>query len=90
MSDIKLTVNELGNGCVIIKWDILPAHHIKKINHYQILLNQVSYKKRIEANVYQVLVKGLCGGRTYDVKFLLFPKKTQSSIEMESRSLVNI
>ncbi|CAF0781764.1 unnamed protein product [Brachionus calyciflorus] len=70
----KITINSLGVGLLEIFWDRILEHLIPYISHYQIFLNKVSYRKYIPANVNKVLIKGLTGGRNYDIIVMIYPK----------------
>ena len=51
-----------------------PENSLELISHYQLFLNKVSYKKQIIANTNRVVVKGLAGGKNYDIVLMVYPK----------------
>jgi hypothetical protein len=59
------------------------------MSHYQLFLNHISYKQRIRSDASSVMVKGLCGGRSYEISLMVFPK-SQSYLPQQSNIVVNI
>ena len=57
------------------------------IDRYEILLNKISYKTRIEAFIYKVNVQGLAGGKKYEVTVKCYPKD-RNLVPQESNPIV--
>ena len=68
-------------------WERPSEASSELISHYQLFLNRVSYKHRIRPDATNILVKGLCGGRSYEISLMVFPK-SQSHIPQQSNILV--
>ena len=91
----KIILNYLGNGCLEVLWERPTEASVELISHYQLFLNRVSYKNKIRADASSVQIKGLCGGRSYDISLMVFPKShsyipQQSNILVFSRSFKGI
>ena len=56
------------------------------IDHYQLFLNKVSYKNKISSSTNRVYVKGLAGGRKYDITLMVIPK-AQTLLPQDSNVL---
>lgn len=78
-----MNVNNLGDGVIEIIWEKPFASSLDLISHYQLFLNRISYKQRINSDVNRLIVRGLSGGRTYDVNLMVFPK-LQSLLPQQS------
>ena len=83
----KITINYLGDGCLEVIWEKSIETSLELISHYQLFLNRVSYKSRIKSDTSSVVVKGLCGGRSYDISLMVFPK-SQSYLPQQSNIVV--
>jgi hypothetical protein len=70
----KIVCNAHGVGCIEVTWSRLSAQNAHLISHFQLFLNDVSYRKKIPSNVTKVIVKGLAGGRNYDTILMVYPK----------------
>jgi hypothetical protein len=84
----KLNSNSLGIGCAEAYWDRPPAGSYDLISHYQIFLNKVSYKNYISVDATRVIIKGLAGGRNYDLNLMVYPK-SQKFLPQQSNTLVS-
>ena len=75
--------------CFELNWT-RPGHASQElISHYQLFLNKVSYKNYIKASTNKVYVRGLAGGRNYEVTLVCYPKK-ENLVPQESNTLVTI
>ncbi|RNA39091.1 leucine-rich repeat-containing protein [Brachionus plicatilis] len=70
----KISFQHAGVGSLEIYWDRVLDVMLPFISHYQIYINQVSYRKYIPASVNKVLIKGLAGSRNYDIMVMIYPK----------------
>lgn len=70
----KIQCDPYGVGCIEISWTKASKEALSLISHYQIFLNEVSYRNRISPTTNRVLVKGLAGGRKYDIVLMVYPK----------------
>jgi hypothetical protein len=83
----KISFASRGTGCIELCWDQPDSSSLELISHYQIFLNKVSYKNYISKHTNRVLIKGLAGGRNYDVNVMVFPN-TQTLLPQQSNILV--
>ena len=83
----KISFASRGTGCIELCWDQPDSGSLELISHYQIFLNKVSYKNYISKHTNRVLIKGLAGGRNYDVNVMVFPN-TQTLLPQQSNILV--
>ena len=83
----RISVQSLGVGCYELSWNMPDQETWDLISHYQILLNKVSYKQFIAPDCCRVMLKGLSGGRNYDLTLMCYPK-SQSLMPQQSNTLV--
>ncbi len=79
----KIAYNSLGVGVIEVIWEIPPVKSYELISHYQIFLNKVSYRNYISPNSNRVIIKGLAGGKSYDITVMVFPV-TQTLLPQQS------
>ncbi len=82
----RLLSNSLGIGCAEAFWERPPSEAFDLISHYQIFLNKVSYKNYISPQANRIVIKGLAGGRNYDLNLMIYPK-SQTLLPQQSNTL---
>ena len=85
----KISYHSKAIGCIELVWDRPDKASLDLIDYYQIFLNKVSYKNKINPPTNRVYIKGLAGGRKYDVTVMVFPKN-QTFLPQESNVMVNL
>ena len=84
----KLSHSMIGVNCVEISWEPPLYKSFELISHYQIFLNKISYKTLLKPNTNRIVIKGLAGGKDYDVVLMVYPK-SQALIPQQSNIIVN-
>jgi hypothetical protein len=69
----KIVCNAFGVGCIEVTWARIPEQYRHLVSHFQLFLNDVSYRAYIAPNTNRVIVKGLAGGRNYDTVLMVYP-----------------
>jgi hypothetical protein len=83
----KISYASKAIGCIELFWDAPDKSSQGLIDYYQIFLNKVSYRTKISPSTNRVYIKGLAGGRKYEVALMVFPKN-QTFLPQESNVLV--
>ena len=74
----KIVCTSYGVGCIEVTWNPSAEnnrHSRQLVSHYQLFLNDISYRGIVPPHVDRLLVKGLAGGRTYDAVLMVYPKE---------------
>ena len=83
-----ISYNNAEPGCIEVFWNQMPEQCLALISHFQLYLNNVSYRSYIGPHINKVLVKGLAACRNYHAVLVVHPN--YSSLEPVTSNPVTI